>query len=407
MPDTLKEFLVSLGFKVDDASWKRFQGGVARATSDVTTLGAEAVATATAIGVMVEQVARRYEDLYYVGQRTSSLVSGLKEYRHGMEQIGVSAEAATGALESFSATARLNPALAALGGKNQQDMINFVARLKQSGTPYFVAAQFAALRGIDERTFFQMYNNIDKLRSKQGEYALMLKSAGFDADDASKKFLEYSNSVDTLQRRFTVLKDRVMFDFLPSAQGAVNWLDQMLKKFTEWNTKAGGAPAQAVTLGGTGLGVIAAKGLLGKIFPGLAGGGGMIAGTIGAAFSVAAFTLLGKAVDEMYGKEMNEQGVSGVGGEDVWADVSSSMKKLRPYLQKKLGYEQSSHEFWQPWAITSRDRPWHEMGTPQQTNTTTINIAAGPTAWDTAQSVAGELNRVFADYLRHYGLKVQ
>ena len=49
MADTLKEFLVKLGFKIDEEGQKKFKEGVAAATKEVTELGLKAVGAATAV----------------------------------------------------------------------------------------------------------------------------------------------------------------------------------------------------------------------------------------------------------------------------------------------------------------------------------------------------------------------
>ena len=56
--DHLQEYLIGLGFDVDQNKLRKFREGAAAAAKDVTEIGAAAVTTAAAIGYMVEKAAR-------------------------------------------------------------------------------------------------------------------------------------------------------------------------------------------------------------------------------------------------------------------------------------------------------------------------------------------------------------
>ena len=56
--ETIKEFLVALGFKVDDASFRNFNSQIAKATVPVLQLGTAVAAVTLEVEVMVERVAR-------------------------------------------------------------------------------------------------------------------------------------------------------------------------------------------------------------------------------------------------------------------------------------------------------------------------------------------------------------
>jgi hypothetical protein len=87
MSSSLQEYLIALGFSVDDASYKKFKGAVASGAKEVAGLGSVTVATATAIGLSVEKVAEEYRNLGFVAQRTRASVNDLKAYSFGIRQI--------------------------------------------------------------------------------------------------------------------------------------------------------------------------------------------------------------------------------------------------------------------------------------------------------------------------------
>jgi hypothetical protein len=164
----LRDYLIALGFKVDDQSYKRFNEGILRSAKNVSELGAEAVGAATAIGYAVEKVARQFEDLYYASQRTGGAVTNLRAYEYGARNIGVSADSARSAVEGMAAAIRTNPGLTGLlrgmgidPNDAQQAVVQLVGKMKASFGEggYFVAQNIDSMLGIDEQTFRQIWNN--------------------------------------------------------------------------------------------------------------------------------------------------------------------------------------------------------------------------------------------------------
>jgi hypothetical protein len=173
--DHLQEYLIGLGFDVDQNKLRKFREGAAAAAKDVTEIGAAAVTTAAAIGYMVEKAARSYEDLFYASQRTGQTVASLKAFEFASRQVGVSAEAARGATEAFYATLRTRPgaeAQLAFWGDNDPKggPLKFVEALKANFASrgpggYAIAAAVGESWGLDERTFKQYWDNAEKLEA--------------------------------------------------------------------------------------------------------------------------------------------------------------------------------------------------------------------------------------------------
>jgi hypothetical protein len=92
--ETLREFLVALGFSVDENSYSKFTTRVGRATAGALELGQVVVATATAVEVAVAKMARNFEDLYYASQRTQSSIRAIQGFEYAARTVGVSADTA-------------------------------------------------------------------------------------------------------------------------------------------------------------------------------------------------------------------------------------------------------------------------------------------------------------------------
>lgn len=231
--NVLEEYLVALGFKIDGPSWKTFEGGVLKSTLILERLGLTAVASATAIGIAVDLVARKYENLYYASQRTGATVTGLQSFAFAAQQIGLSSEGAKSAVEGFAQAIRQNPGLEGLlknmgvqGTRPIEQMISLVQKLKdtygQSG--YFVASQIASMYHIDDQTLQQMWNNPGILEQGMEAHRKRLSEAGIDAEDAAKKFTEFGRAMNTLEDSLGVFRDRVATDLVGPAKAGVEAL---------------------------------------------------------------------------------------------------------------------------------------------------------------------------------------
>lgn len=233
--DTIKEFLVGLGFKIDDASWKKFEGGVAKATAATTLLGKAAVGTATTIGLAVEKISREYESLYYISQRTQSTVSNLKATDFAMRQIGLTGEQAMGQIEGFTTALRLNPGVGGLLGnlgvgrgdpKNQMYEIvkNLKERFGEGG--YFVAARFAQIFGLEERAFLGMWKNLDRLKAADADYQRRLHESGVRTDELAEKSTEFQNILRSVESSIGLVVDQTVQRWLPASIEIVKWIDK-------------------------------------------------------------------------------------------------------------------------------------------------------------------------------------
>src|SRR6516162_1133206 len=78
--DTIREFLVTLGFRVNDAQYRRFIKPIADATDAMSTLSKVTFATAAAIFYTVDKIADQYERLYYASKRTEQSTQALQSY---------------------------------------------------------------------------------------------------------------------------------------------------------------------------------------------------------------------------------------------------------------------------------------------------------------------------------------
>jgi hypothetical protein len=100
--ETIKEFLVALGFKTDEVKLKKFTDGIGVATKHVFELGAAVEGIALTIGLGVSKFAANLEQLYFSSMRTASSATALKSWGRAAEDFGVSADEALSSVEALS-----------------------------------------------------------------------------------------------------------------------------------------------------------------------------------------------------------------------------------------------------------------------------------------------------------------
>uniref|UniRef100_A0A3B0M0P8 Membrane-bound lytic murein transglycosylase F n=1 Tax=Arsenophonus endosymbiont of Trialeurodes vaporariorum TaxID=235567 RepID=A0A3B0M0P8_9GAMM len=216
--ETLRDFLISLGFKIDDSGMRKFQSVVTGVSVNVIKLGATVEGAALAVVGFTTQIAAGLDKMYWASQRTGASVNGIKALGYAASLTGSSAEAASGSLENLARFLRNSPGaegfLNRLGVQtrdangNLQDMSAIFTRVgnKLASMPYYRANQYAQLLGIDENTLMAMRRGINAFPA---DYQRMLKQTGFNADLAAKQSNQFMTSMKGLTGLFGILRDKI------------------------------------------------------------------------------------------------------------------------------------------------------------------------------------------------------
>lgn len=172
----IREFLVALGYKHDEAALKKLAGGVTSATKSVLVLGTVIEATAIAVATGVARFASNLEALYFASQRTGSGASSLKAFDLAARNFGASIEEAQGSVESLAAFLRNNPGggnviagwLGSVGvsardangqlltGTALMGQLGKMFQIMRANNQTFRANQIAGMLGISDRTMLAM-----------------------------------------------------------------------------------------------------------------------------------------------------------------------------------------------------------------------------------------------------------
>lgn len=234
----IREFLVALGFKVDEKGLKNFKEGVEGTTKGVKQLIATVSGAALTVSAGVAAFASKLERLYFVSQRTGASAANLRGFEFAARNMGVSAEAATGTIENLARFLRNNPAgegyLATLGVQTRnangelRDTVDIMSDLGKSlaNKPTWLASQYGNILGIDENLLLAMRNgDFEKFLT---QYREMSKTTGLDkAADDSHRFMTQLRGLGTMFENLGIRVEGAMLQKVgPSLDRFQRWMDE-------------------------------------------------------------------------------------------------------------------------------------------------------------------------------------
>ncbi|CAI9401566.1 lytic transglycosylase [Lelliottia sp. T2.26D-8] len=231
--ETIKDFLVSLGFSVDTAGAQKFDSVLKGATANAIKMGLAVEGAALSVVAFTAKIASGLDDLYWASQRTGATVQGIKSIGYAVSQVGGSAEAARGSLESLARFVRNNPGsegfLNRLGVQtrdasgNMRDMASIFTGVghKLSSMPYYKANQYAQMLGIDENTLMAMRRGIG---SFSGQYSAMAKAIGFNADQAAVSSNKFMTSLREFGAMAGMARDKIGSNLAGGLAGSLDTL---------------------------------------------------------------------------------------------------------------------------------------------------------------------------------------
>ncbi|HKS34810.1 MAG TPA: transglycosylase SLT domain-containing protein [Enterobacteriaceae bacterium] len=239
--ETIKSFLVSLGFNVDEAGARKFDATIIGATKKAIALGVAVEAAALSVVAFTTKVASGLDNLYWASQRTGATVAGIKAIGYAVSQTGGSADAARASLENLAHFVRTSPGaegfLNRLGVQtrdasgNMRDMASIFTGVGQklSSMPYYRANQYASMLGIDENTLLAMRRGLGEYSA---QFSATAKAIGFNADQAAKSSNRFMTSLTAFGNMAGMARDKIGTSLTDGLAGSIDRLrKQILDNF--------------------------------------------------------------------------------------------------------------------------------------------------------------------------------
>lgn len=235
----LREYLVALGFQVNQTEAKKFDDGLVKWDKRANQLAIGLVGVGTAATAMVARFAYSMEKLYFASKRTDSAVGSIQALEFGASKIGVSGDKIRGSLEAMARNIRSNPGLTGLlnslgvkvEGRDKSDVLtDLVGQLKKM--PSFVAEKYANLFGIDPDTLFMLKEGLDEMKAAAAQRKQWAAESGVDSEKAAEASHELANQWRDINERAGIFKDALIIEMLPTLVEMGRVTQMLLKDWT-------------------------------------------------------------------------------------------------------------------------------------------------------------------------------
>ncbi|WP_458038698.1 transglycosylase SLT domain-containing protein [Pantoea ananatis] len=231
--DVIKDFLISLGFQVDESGAKKFDATIAATTLQAVKLGAAVEAAALSVVAFTAKIASGLGNLYWMSQRTGATVAGIQQIGFAVSQLGGTVDGARSSLESLAHFMRNNPGaegfLYRLGVQtrdasgNMRDMASIFTGIgdKLRNMPYYRANQYAQMLGIDENTLMAMRRGVGQFSA---QYTQMAKAIGYNADTAAVSSNRFMTSLRSFGEMAGMARDKIGSNLAGGLAGSIDSL---------------------------------------------------------------------------------------------------------------------------------------------------------------------------------------
>jgi hypothetical protein len=240
-PDILRQFMIGLGFKIDESGMKKFARSIAVQTEVVRELADGLKEAAVKVVEFARNTAEAMDQLYFASQRVKASAGNLQALSYAAKQSGVSVESMSSAIESLNKFLTTTPngrtLLNNIGVSTEdsngklRDTTDILKDLKRSLSemPAYRANSYAEMFGIDWKLLNASTDAIDKFSD---EYKAMAKSLGLNTDSA----VQSGNKFQTTLRRM-----RGWLELLGEKAGSelANKLQEPLDRLSNWLIKHG------------------------------------------------------------------------------------------------------------------------------------------------------------------------
>jgi Transglycosylase SLT domain len=243
--EVIKEFLISLGFKIDEAGMKKFGNSLTNATKGAMGVGGSLLAAAFAVEKFVERIADGMEKLFYASQRTGASVSNIKAVEGAFQSAGFAAGKGTEFIEQFAESLRANPGINEFVRNTfgidpdtmdkTEAFIGVMTKLsdmaKKSPGDYAIAAQQANMVfGMSDRDFKTAIENIDKIRNIEEDRKALLRAAGVDQEKLAKDSVDFNNNLRKMGAELGVIGNQFAEVLMPAVNSALKGISWFLEK---------------------------------------------------------------------------------------------------------------------------------------------------------------------------------
>jgi lysozyme len=292
---TIREYLVGIGFSFDEEQIRKFHGFLDKAEKQFKEFAKVGTAAAVELAAVILKVSSSMEDLWFAAQKAGTSVTSLRSIRAAAETVGLGADTATAAIQAMASALRSNPGFHAffqqLGihevSDNTQNFIHLIEKLRQLSSQgaggHAIATQIAGMFGMDEQTLTLFEKNLPELLKAQQEIQERLAKGGIASDAQAQQFHQFAEDVRKLEQSVGVLTTQFAYGLLPYARELVHYMQYIVDLALKLDKETHGASTMAGGIAATVGTAVAGKALMASLLQKILGGGAAAEGGAAAA----------------------------------------------------------------------------------------------------------------------------
>jgi hypothetical protein len=248
--DTIKEFLVGLGFKVDQSSLNKFTGGVGTATNAALKLGIAVAGAVTAAELFTSRISAGLDKIYFSSKRTGASANEINNFSFAMSQLGSTTEEAQTALEGIARFQRthldrgagilqafgVSPAHLNDAKKILDDLALHFQQLKAQGQEA-IAIQQGGLLGLPENVVLALEN--PKYFEELNKNADLMKEMGVNQEELLDNNRKYAESISKTEKAWGQVANIIVGHLLPGMSDLAQWSIEFAKNLPPTLDKIG------------------------------------------------------------------------------------------------------------------------------------------------------------------------
>ena len=237
---TLQEFLVQLGFKIDETQLGKFTSSLVSVSKQVVGISLALEGAYVALTAFTTKIASELENLFYSSQRAGTTIQNLQALQFALGQTGQGADSAAGMLQQFAMSMRMNPAIEGFlnglgvmtrgvdGHLRDTNTIfeDFITKMRSE--PFPIAAQMAEYLGISPQQLLMLETQQDARLKAEREFVTKEGQLGLDPDKFGRTSVDYMNSLRDLGSTVEIIFQKIGVNLLPSMTEAIEHLNKFL-----------------------------------------------------------------------------------------------------------------------------------------------------------------------------------
>ena len=237
--ETIKSFLISLGWENNEREQKKFEGSVTAATTKAILLAKALEELAIKAGESLRKTAEHFEMLYFQSKYLGAAASNVRALGWAFENMGGSAAQARSAIANIAQRLQEDPATRALlkgnlfGGINpDQDPVKVLAavgRAIEAQKDPVLKRTMREMMGLDFNTS-KILQESKELEKQQEKRHKILRAWGLDEAEVYKKQAEFMERLREVYEHFSAAGDVVMANFSTSIFGTLEGLSDFMKE---------------------------------------------------------------------------------------------------------------------------------------------------------------------------------